>query len=299
MTTARIDAPPSAARRAGRFVLAFACLAAVGYSDFRTGYEISFAVFYLIPVGVLAWSDGARAALMMAVLSSIVWYSAEIAAGYPYTHAAIPVWNAFVRLVFFVLVAILFARQRTRLKSESILARTDPLTSLWNRRVLIEQLEHDLALCERTGQTLALAYIDLDDFKQINDRHGHAIGDDVLRAIAAAITSNERRSDTAARLGGDEFAIVVPGTDEHGVREFLRRLTNAIESSELLRRYGVTCSVGAIIFHDLHLAAADALAVADKLMYSVKHGGKSSVCIARWPATDDEAPPLPARVNAR
>ncbi|MGA8204787.1 MAG: GGDEF domain-containing protein, partial [Woeseiaceae bacterium] len=141
--------------------LALATLAIVGAIDYLTGYQISFSVFYLVPVGFAAWYGSRNTGYAFAFASSLTWYVAEVTAGYPYEYSAIPVWNATVRLAFFVIIASLLCALHRRLQAEKALARTDPLTGLANGRTFRERLDHDIALSTRLGASLTVAYIDL------------------------------------------------------------------------------------------------------------------------------------------
>lgn len=259
-------------------LLALTSLAIVGFIDYLTGYEISFAVFYLVPVSIAAWYASRRWGLMLAFASSFVWYFAELGAGSPYHNLAIPIWNAFVRFLFFLIVVLLLSSLRGRLLVESRLAKTDALTGLLNSRAFLERLEHDLALVARTSSSLALAYVDLDDFKHVNDTHGHREGDRLLRTIAQKLVEGTRRSDTVGRLGGDEFALILPATDVEGAQSLMDKLARTLAGSRD-DPYSVTCSIGAVIFRELPISADEAVAAADRLMYDAKRGGKNTLVV--------------------
>jgi diguanylate cyclase (GGDEF)-like protein len=213
--------------------------------------------------------------------SSLSWYLAETAVGYPYSHTLIPVWNAFVRFVFFAVIALLLSALRGHLKYESRLAKTDALTGLANLRAFLEQLEHDLALTARTGNPLTLAYVDLDDFKSINDSQGHSAGDNLLRAVATRLISATRRTDTVARLGGDEFGIILPATDFDGAKAILRKIRRSLGAPYEGIEY-TTCSVGAVVLRERTANAAAALAAADRLMYAAKRSGKNAFVVQEY-----------------
>ena len=148
--------------------------------DFVTGYEVSLSLLYLGPIAIAAWYAGRWPGFIVAALSCVGWFVADQAAGSEYSNAAIPVWNALVRLGFFVITAHLLTALRDSLRGHQRLARTDGLTGLYRRRVFEERFEHDLALARRHETPLTLAYLDLDDFKAVNDTYGHAGGDRVL-----------------------------------------------------------------------------------------------------------------------
>jgi len=256
----------------------FGTLVIFGVLDYLTGFEISFAVFYLVPVTIAAWFAGRRWGFVFACASSLSWYFAETAFGYAYSHALVPVWNAFVRLVFFGVIALLLAALRGHLKAESRLAKTDPLTGLANLRYFLEQLEHDLALAERTGDPLALAYVDLDDFKRVNDTHGHGAGDKLLQAVADRLMGATRRTDTVARLGGDEFGVILPATDLDGAKAILGKIRRSLGAPfESIEQ--PTCSIGAVVIRDHRETSAAILSAADRLMYTAKRGGKNAFVV--------------------
>lgn len=273
-------------------LIAFAlvALALVGVLDYLTGYEISFAVFYLVPVGLAAWYASRRSGFGFALASSIVWYLVE-RLGAPYVHPAIPAWNAIVRLGFFLIVAGLLSTLRERLATERQFAKTDALTGVLNARTFTEQLDRDLALARRGRSAVTLAYVDLDDFKQINDTYGHSQGDRLLSAIGRALIAGARRTDTVARLGGDEFGMILPGTDFDGAQVLIAKLRQTLGESTVSGIRPVTCSVGAVVFREAPRDPHEAIAAADRLMYSVKHHGKNQVAFGIYDRTGIEVVP--------
>jgi len=257
--------------------LALCALAGVGFIDVVTGYEISVALFYLVPVGIAAWYAGRGAGTLLAALSCMVWYFADAGSGHPYTHSLIPVWNALVRFGFFLITALLLVSLRQRLAAERLQARTDALTGLLNSRAFMERLEYTLALAGRSGNPLTLAYIDVDNFKGINDQYGHSEGDRVLRAFGQAMAECTRRADTAARIGGDEFALLLTNMEAKGAAEAISKLTRRLQESLRAGGKPVTCSIGAVTFKKLPANADEAMKVADALMYEVKRKARNDV----------------------
>jgi diguanylate cyclase (GGDEF)-like protein/PAS domain S-box-containing protein len=148
-------------------------------------------------------------------------------------------------------------------------AEHDPLTGLANRRRFEQELERQIERCARHGEQAALAVIDLDRFKVVNDVHGHAAGDRLLTAVGAALNERLRASDVAARIGGDEFAVILIGVDEHGAATAAGAIATAIAEHALAAGVATTASIGiATIEPD---ASADELFVrADRAMYDVK-----------------------------
>jgi diguanylate cyclase (GGDEF)-like protein len=185
------------------------------------------------------------------------------------------------------------ARQNRELKAanETIaqLARTDPLTGLANRRTLDECMQREIARASRTEENLSVIVADLDHFKSINDRFGHAIGDRVLAATAAVLAAGSRPFDTAARFGGEEFVLLLPRTspgDAFGVAERIRKQIEQMEVSGCPAP--VTVSLGVATWMDGE-APTGLIARADAALYGAKHGGRNRV---------EAAPPVPQESGA-
>jgi len=260
--------------------LAMSGVLIIGWLDYLIGYEVGVSLFYLGPVALAAWYAGRLPGVAIAFLSCVSWFVADLAAGNQYSHPAIAVWNAFIRFGFFLITGVLLNALHTTLRAQFHLAKTDSLTGLYGRRVFDDRLKHDIASGQRRKSALTLAYVDVDDFKAVNDTHGHAGGDRVLREIGRVLKGSLRETDTAARVGGDEFALILPDTDGIGAQRAISRFTselhNALEASVL----GVTCSIGVVTFLDSATSSEHALAAADKLMYEVKNKGKGAVAFS-------------------
>ena len=258
-------------------MITLAGIVLLGAVDYLSGYEVSFSLFYLAPVAFATWYINRTAGVICAVLSCLIWYLADFTSGHQYSNAAIPVWNAIVRLGFFLITALLLTSLRTVLTNQQHLARTDALTGLFGRRAFEERLAHDLALAQRNHSLLTLVYVDLDDFKSVNDQQGHAAGDRVLRLVGDCLSATVRATDTAARLGGDEFALVLPDTNSDEARGVVLKVRNKLQQSLRDANWNVTCSMGAVTFVSPQMSPPEALARADKLMYRVKRQGKDAL----------------------
>ncbi len=197
-------------------------LAVVGTIDYSTGYELSFSIFYAIPVGLSAWYLGRRFGLLFSILSALVLFLVDAAAGHPYIGTTSPYWNTGVPLGFFLIITVLLDTLHRALDALASQAQRDGLTGLLNDRTFRERCRPAFALAARHGRTVALGYIDLDGFKGINDRSGHAVGDQVLREVAAAIMKLLRGTDFAGRLGGDEFGVLLVETTPDGPADLFR-----------------------------------------------------------------------------
>jgi diguanylate cyclase (GGDEF)-like protein len=162
----------------------------------------------------------------------------------------------------------------------------DPLTDVLNRRGFERELTRSLAYVKRYGTSAALIYLDLDDFKPVNDRHGHAAGDAVLKAVAAALTASVRASDVVARLGGDEFAILLWNVDAAAAAAKAAALEAAVYATPLRWNAStlvVGASAGAVLLGRLD-TPAEVLARADSAMYARKserfrHSGSRAAAV--------------------
>lgn len=249
----------------------------VGVADYLTGYEISMSLFYLGPVALATWYGGRRAGIGIASISCVLWYGTQLASGFPYSHPLIPVWNALIRFGFFFVTSSLLIALRGSLVEQRHLARTDALTGLCSRRAFEDRLDHELAMAQRHRTPLTLAYLDLDDFKAVNDSLGHAEGDRLLRTTGQAVQKALRKTDFAARLGGDEFALLLPGSDGHGAQRVVEHLRCELRETFSASSLEITCSIGVVSFLEPGVSPTDALAAADALMYEVKRQGKAAV----------------------
>jgi len=171
-------------------------------------------------------------------------------------------------------------RQARRLQ---LLASTDELTGLPNRRALIAYVEHRLRRLERGQGTLSVLMIDVDRFKCINDTYGHAIGDEVLRHIAQVLPTGLRGRDRLGRLGGEEFLVVLPGAGLAQAAQVADRMRAAIAATPLIGAAGklhFTVSIGVAELGRTQESVADLLARADAALYQAKGNGRNAVALA-------------------
>jgi len=161
------------------------------------------------------------------------------------------------------------------LQAEAKRAMVDALTGLWNRRYFDQRLAAELAGCERHGSVLSCIIADIDHFKKLNDVHGHAAGDDVIRVVAGVLRSGCRGEDVASRYGGEEFAILCPDVSGVGAAVLAERLRAAVAAASLMiPGTHVTCSFGVA---DYAGAGADLVSAADAALYRAKRAGRNRV----------------------
>jgi diguanylate cyclase (GGDEF)-like protein len=264
-----------------------AVVSLIGWLDWITGPDIGFSLLYLIPVAIAGWRGGVTTAVIVGSFAGLSWLYADIAWKTTETGIAISVWNAFTRFVIYISQGVLLAllrRDREKLRHvaarESALARTDSGTSLPNARAFVEAVEKELDRARESREAVCLLYLDLDNFKEINDRFGHAAGDEVLQRVADALQHSIRGHDMAARLGGDEFAVLLRGVDENVARAVSERIRArvagigaAYPGSHLGATVGVTWMAGA------PESAQALLRAGDRAMYEGKTAGKDQVVV--------------------
>jgi diguanylate cyclase (GGDEF)-like protein len=168
----------------------------------------------------------------------------------------------------------------TKRKKAEAMAYHDPLTGIPNRLLFRDRLAHGLAISSRRGLLLALLYMDMDIFKEINDRLGHEAGDELLKMIAQRLTERVRESDTVARLGGDEFTIIMEGiSDKQVPKQLAQSIVTAIAEPFPIKdeMISITVSIGISIFPDDGDNPEELIKKADAAMYAVKHQGGNGV----------------------
>lgn len=250
-----------------------ALLTAIWGIDYFIKVDLGLSIFYVIPIMAFAWYISPKSGYTASGVSASLWFIAE----WQRTQDAELIfigWNTLVRLAFFVLIVALLSELKVTYRQEKALARTDTLTSLLNRRAFLEILTHEVQRSRRHQLIFTLAYLDVDNFKEVNDRLGHATGDRLLQAIATLLLREIRITDYQGRLGGDEFAILMPQTDQEQAYLVLTRLfTELLKLNNSVVEIGF--SIGAVTFQTAPETADKALLLADKLMYTVKAEGKN------------------------
>jgi PAS domain S-box/diguanylate cyclase (GGDEF) domain len=162
------------------------------------------------------------------------------------------------------------------LGQEKALSSTDSVTGAGNRRHFRNELLYEIERSSRHARVFTIAYFDLDNFKDVNDRYGHAQGDKVLQQIVKVAQSRLRKTDVVARIGGDEFAILLPETDTTTMQSPITDLLHEMKQSMHDSGWPVTISCGVVTFRTPPGNPEDALKAADKLMYEVKAAGKDA-----------------------
>ncbi len=263
-------------------VAAVAMVLVFGYVDTLADPDLSLTVFYLAPIALAAWCVGPRTGILVALLSAVVsiFYPHIARSSAPWPPLATPpapidYWNLVVTFGTFLVIIVMVTRLRRTLSREQELARIDYLTGIANRRHFAEACDHEIRRARRYGRPFTIAYVDLDDFKEVNDRRGHGAGDELLATIARAMRSQVRTTDLVARLGGDEFAVLLPETGPEAAQVTMQRLQREFAAIAAAHGWPVTASIGLVTYLSAPPSLEELLLTANVVMHAVKRGGKN------------------------
>ena len=248
---------------------------ALGGIDYLNGPDMVVSMLYLVPLSAAGWRLRLPFSGSLCVLTAFVWAASDILSGARYSTAVIPLWNMTARMAVFLLIVVLLARLRDALVAQTRLASIDSLTKVSNPRSFEDAAAASMQEARRRQRPLSVAYIDLDDFKAVNDTLGHSGGDHVLRLVADALTARTRATDVVARLGGDEFAILLPDTASSEAQAMMTGLIARLEQSLHGLSMRVTFSAGVATFLVVPGSVDALLQPADSLMYDAKAEGKA------------------------
>ncbi len=258
-------------------IVNFIMVLLIGFFDYRTGIELNVTILYLVPICIITWYLGEIVGIITADLCAGVYLASDLIGRHVYTNNLIACWNALMYLAFFSVVAYILSRLKKTIQREKNLARIDFLTDIPNLKGFYEFGEREIEKCKRYNRKLSLAYVDCDNFKQVNDTCGHEAGDKLLKLIAETIQDSIRNTDLVARLGGDEFVVMFDETGIDTVHNVLDRVDKNLKEAVKRENFNVTFSVGVAIFDKVPDTLEEAVKKADELMYAVKRTGKNMV----------------------
>jgi len=263
-------------RRALRLSGYVALTFGVYWANDQTPSEVRLGILYIVPVLLATWTEGLAWGLVFAAATIVL---REVAAWEQLPQEMPVLWRLVNAGTYVVVLGVAMAGlQRLRYIQQQLarLATHDPLTNLMNGRSFAARLSQELERNRRYPRPLALLYLDLDDFKVINDSHGHQTGDAVLRLVADAMRSSVRQADIIGRLGGDEFAVLMPETDAPLADAAAQRLAAGLRTV-FKGTPTVTASIGVVSCTAPDANTDELLRRADQAMYEAKRTGKDRV----------------------
>lgn len=251
-------------------------LVLIGYIDYCVPPEIYLSFFYLLPIYSLTWFVGRKAGIVAALVSAIASSA---------THLINEDANPFFLMIFFcnsclnlslfiILSTLIFEFHHFR-EEEKKQARIDKVTGLANKRLFFELAHLEIKKSNRYRHPLTVIYMDVDDFKKINDLLGRTIGDQLLKTVAETIKSNIRETDIIGRIGDDDFSILLPGSGYEPAQIVISRVQSELLKVMHKNDWQITFSIGAVTFISPPKSVEEMLQPADRLMYLVKNEGKN------------------------
>jgi diguanylate cyclase (GGDEF)-like protein len=265
----------------GRVLLIVFEVAFITYLSYAVGrylpvdiaHYVSLDVLYCLPVIQTARVTAIHAmrrtdtqtSTFVGIALALAWSSTETYLAWPFPLDAYAL-NVFTRSVAFTVLG----RVLVKLWREREYARKDMLTGLSNRVDVIERLKSEQSRSERSGKPYSLLFIDIDQFKMLNDNLGHRTGDEALRILADILRNSTRREDIVSRIGGDEFVLLLPDTDEQSCDVLVQRIQRAADRSFTEKKWPISVSIGRITGTGQTQEADWVIRMADENMYEIK-----------------------------
>jgi len=249
----------------------------IGLLNYETLYVIAFSAFYALPVIFVTYFRGVWHGLVISVFGAAVWIVFDVLSREIYVHPVIVLWNACMILCFQAIITYLEYRLIDALNFEKEYARIDYLTKIPNLRYFMENGFHEIERAARAKHPISVAYLDLDNFKAVNDTKSHHTGDKVLIEVAKALQQNVRMMDFVARVGGDEFVMMFPEADSESVKDVVSRVAKEIRDMMVARSLPVTVSIGVVTYNYPPATISEVIKSADHTMYVAKKGGKNRI----------------------
>ncbi len=244
------------------------------------GKVIFLELVYSLPIVLASWYGSRKSGVVLSLLSSFLLLLID---GFhtEFTFSKIATYGIPCAVSFSAL-AILITNFRDVHREESIAADTDKLTNIYNSRGFYTELANELLRSIRYDHIFSLAYIDIDNFKYVNDSRGHAEGDKLLIKVAHCLKDSLRETDSVARLGGDEFACLFPEAGQEASKAAFAKASEELKKKMERYHWPVSFSVGLVTFEKMPADIKEAMKVADELMYSVKNANKNNVSYRVW-----------------
>lgn len=244
---------------------------------YLTAPAFTLTLAYLFPIAIVAWYAGQNSGISLAVVSSMAWFSVYATHTPHFLYSFLAYLNLATKLILYLAFAIIMAKLKRSLARERELSRIDYLTGAVNRRSFEEALNIEINRARRKKNPVTIAFIDVDNFKYVNDTFGHSKGDQLLHLTSETIREHIRITDTLARIGGDEFAILLPEQDYDSAEVAIQKVRHYLQ--EMTKNLGlpVTFSIGVATCLSPPVFAEDQINLADTLMYEAKQSGKNRI----------------------
>lgn len=263
-------------------LLALLMAVAIGLLDHLSGFELSFQIFYLLPVVMTAWYANRRRGLAMAMVAAFVWFIADGSAGRFYSEEWIGYWNALARLLLFALIAWLTDAAHQRLRGEQALSDFDVVTRLPNRRAFIEQLALEIARLRRYRDPFTIVYLHFGGLRKMVNAMGRELGDELLTKTSRRLRETTRESDHLARYDETGLIALLPKADWGEAEPLLRRLSESLEEAIDEGDWPVTPHIGALSFGHSAGTRGEMNQAVDRLIEEVRQNKEARLTHKRW-----------------
>jgi diguanylate cyclase (GGDEF)-like protein len=256
-------------------VSSFVLALVIGIIRYLTGPEWALSALYLFLIILVTWKVGTGTGILISFTSAISWLIADLMMINSFSNPLIPYLNETLRLVVFLILTYIISILKISIDKHKELSRTDHLTGIANRRAFIDLANLELNKARRYQVPISILYMDIDNFKFINDHFGHHIGDRLLCSVAKTIKDHIRAIDVTARFGGDEFGILLAETGSGEAALVAGKLKEKLEELAQQYRWPVTFSTGVVTFERIPASVDELIDAADAQMYLAKQNGKN------------------------
>jgi diguanylate cyclase (GGDEF)-like protein len=236
----------------------------------------------VIPVLLASWYGGVKTGTAIAIISAISLFITNYTLASFHINNSSALYDSIIALAAYIFISTIVTNFRKVHSVEVVAADTDTLTGVSSSRKFYSELENEILRSRRYGHTLSLAYIDIDNFKIINDTLGHPVGDELLVQLSKSLLMSLRATDIVARLGGDEFVCLLPETEQDEAKLAILKAEKALKNTIKVHNWNVSFSIGVVTFDTVPHDSAQAVKLADDLMYQVKGGNKNDIAYRVW-----------------
>ena len=245
--------------------------------DYSTGFVLRLTIMYLVALLVLTWVMGRLFGVLLSITACTSWAYLDALSGRYADNPPMLYWDWGAVMFGFIVMVIGLTELRNALDDAQFESRKDALTGLVNKGGFYQVIGAEIEVCRRYKRTLSIAYIDCDNFKIVNDKYGHHVGDELLQVISNTMLRKLRSSDLPGRLGGDEFAVMLPETNAEACRMVIEMLQQRLLHEMSEHNWPVTFSIGIATFLSMPSSIEEMIQQADKLMYAVKNTSKGAI----------------------
>ncbi|HEY0848052.1 MAG TPA: GGDEF domain-containing protein [Noviherbaspirillum sp.] len=253
----------------------------VGALDVAVGYQISMLILHAIPVLFVTWFASFRWGVFFVALMAVISAMVILFVAPPGVLSLYRFLDLGSDSIAMLLLVFMQSRLRSIYDHALHHSRTDALTGCWNKRGFGEELQNEIDRHKRYDHPFALIYFDCDNFKAVNDTHGHHVGDALLAEIGRVLRAELRAVDVVGRLGGDEFGVLLRESEPEAAARAVEFMKRALDTSMRANQWPVSFSIGIVSFARAPASAETALAAADALMYEVKKQGRNGIRMER------------------